>query len=60
MEHGAGAPCDADIPGLEHLERDDRGVDQVPQFVSQEPEALAPACGLSIDAWTDFVRARTR
>ena len=30
MEHGPGAPCDADVPGLEHLEGEDRGVDQVP------------------------------
>ena len=49
MEHGPGAPCDADVPRLEHLEREDRGVDQVPQFVSQEPEALAPARGLSVE-----------
>ena len=49
MEHGSGAPGDADIPRLEHLERDDRGVDQVPQFMGQEPEPLAPARGLSIE-----------
>ena len=49
MEHRAGAPCDADVPGLEHLERDDRGVHQVAQFVREEPEALAPARGLSIE-----------
>ena len=49
MEHGAGAPGDADIPRLEHLERDDRGVDQVPQFMREEPEALAPACGLAVE-----------
>ena len=41
MEHGAGAPGDADIARLEHLEREDRGVDQVPQLVREEPEALA-------------------
>ena len=49
MEHGPGAPCDSNIPRLENLERDDRGVDQVPQFMSQEPEALAPARGFSIE-----------
>ena len=49
MEHGPGAPCDANIPRLEHLERHDRGVEQVPQFMSQEPRALAPARGLSIE-----------
>ena len=49
MEHRPGASCDSDIPSLENLERDDRGVDQVSQFMSQEPEALAPARGLSID-----------
>ena len=30
MEHGPGAPCDANIPILENLERDGRRVDQVP------------------------------
>ena len=49
LEHRPGAPCDSHIPRLEHLERDHRGVDQVPQFMSQEPEALAPARGLSIE-----------
>ena len=49
MEHGARAPCDADVPRLENLERHDRGVDQVPQFMSEEPEALAPAGGFSVD-----------
>ena len=49
MEHGPGAPCDANIPRLEHLERDDRGVDQVPHFMSQEPEPLVSSRGLSIE-----------
>ena len=49
MEHRPGASCDSNIPGLENLERDDRGVDQVSQLMSQEPEALAPARGLSIE-----------
>ena len=49
MEHGPGAPGDADISRLEHLEREDRGVDQVPQLMRQEPEALAPARGLSVE-----------
>ena len=60
MEHGPGASRDSDIPRLEHLEREDRGVDQVPQFMSQESEALAPARGSLRRGWTDFVRARTR
>ena len=39
----------AHIPYLEHLERDDRGVDQVAQFMREEPEALALACRLSVE-----------
>jgi len=42
-------PCNSNIPRLENLEREDRGVDQVPQFMSQEAEAIAPARGLSIE-----------
>ena len=49
MEHGPRAPCDANVPRLENLERHDRGVDQVPQFMSQQPDPLAPARGLSIE-----------
>ena len=56
----AGAPCDSNIPRLENLEREDRGVGQVSQFMSQEPEALACASGFSIEGRTDVVRARTR
>jgi len=37
------------IPCLEHLERDDRGVDQVAQFMREEPQALALACRLSVE-----------
>ena len=40
MEHRPGAPCDPDVAGLDHFERDHRGVDQVPQLVSEEPEPL--------------------
>ena len=50
MEHSAGAPADANIPRLQNLERHDRRVDQVPHFMSEEPEAFAPACRLPIDA----------
>ena len=50
MEHRAGTPTDANVPGLENFERHDRGVRQVPQFMGEEAEALAPACGFSIDA----------
>ena len=60
MEHGPGAPCDANIPGLEHLERHDRGVDQVPQFMSEEPERARSRARPLHRGWTDFVRARTR
>ena len=49
MEHGAGAPCHANISRLQNLERHDRGVEQVAQFMSQEPSALAPTRGLSIE-----------
>ena len=50
MKHRPGAPRHANIPRLQHFERHERGVHQVPQFMGQEPEALAPACGLAIDA----------
>ena len=50
MEHGPGAPRDSDIARLEHLKRDHRGVGQIAQFMSKEPEAFVPASGLSIDA----------
>ena len=60
MEHGPGAPCDANISRLENLERQDRGVEQVAQFMSQEPRALAPTRGLSIEGQTDFVHVRIR
>ena len=49
IEHGAGAAGDADVSGLEHVERDDRRVGQISQFVREEPEALAVARRLSID-----------
>ena len=50
MEHRAGAPGHPNIARLENLERHDRGVHQIPQFMSEEPEALARACRLFIDA----------
>ena len=49
MEHRSGAPCDSDVPGLEHLERDHRGMDQVPQFMGKEPEPLVLATALSVE-----------
>src|SRR5690242_4583534 len=49
IEDGRRAACDANIPFLEHLEREDRGVGQVPQFVGEESEPLAPTCGFSIE-----------
>ena len=49
MEDGSGASCGADIARLQNLERHDRGVEQVAQFMSQEPRALTPTRGLSIE-----------
>ena len=46
VEHRPGAPCDPDVPGLDHFERDHRGMDQVPQLVSEEPEPLVLATGV--------------
>jgi hypothetical protein len=48
MEDGAGTPGHADVSGLEDLERDDRGVSQISQFVREEPEALVGARRFSI------------
>ena len=50
MKHGARAPRRRDVTRLQNLECHDRRVHQVPQFMGEEPEAFAPACGLSIDA----------
>ena len=49
MEDVSGASCDANISRLQNLERHDRGVEKVPQFMSQEPRALAPTRGFSIE-----------
>ena len=49
MEDGPGASRDPHISGLEHLKSKDRGVGQVAQFMSEEPEAFAPARGLSVE-----------
>ncbi len=48
MEHGPCTPGDADVSCLENLEGHDRGVDQVPQFVRKESEALASAVSPSM------------
>ena len=50
MQHGAGASPDANIPGLQDLERHERRVQQVPQFMGEEPEPFGPACGFAVDA----------
>ena len=50
MQHGSRAASDANISRLEHFERHDRGVEQVPHFMSQEPRALIPARRLSIES----------
>ena len=47
MDHSRGAPSDSDVPSLEYLERDNRGVEQVPQFMSEEPSALVPSRGFT-------------
>ena len=49
MEDGPGASRDSHIPRLEHLECKDRGVGQVPQFMSEESEAFAPARALPVE-----------
>jgi hypothetical protein len=33
MDHGSGTTSDANIPRSEHVERDDRGVGQIPQLL---------------------------
>ncbi len=50
MEHRARAPADSNIPGLENVKRDDRGVGQVPQFMSQEPQPLTSARVFAIES----------
>ena len=50
MEHVPRAPANANISCLENLERDDRGVVQVPQFMREELEGLAPACRFAAGA----------
>ena len=50
MEHSARTPADTNFPCLENLERHHRRVHQVPQFMSEVPEAFAPAGRRSIDA----------
>src|SRR5690242_43746 len=48
MENRSGAAGDADISRLEDLEREERGMSQVSQFVREIPEPFAGPCGLSI------------
>jgi hypothetical protein len=40
MQHGPCTSSDGNISRLEHFERSDRRVEQVPHFVSQKPSAL--------------------
>ena len=40
MKHRTGTARDPGVARLEHFERDDRGVNQIPQFMSQEAELL--------------------
>src|SRR4029453_6002634 len=49
MEDGSGASCDANVSRLQNFERHERGVEHVSQFMSQEPRALAPTRGFSIE-----------
>jgi hypothetical protein len=64
MEHGSGAPCDSHVPRLENLECEDGDADQIPQFMSHEPELLAPARDLSVESglilFAAVLRDRTR
>ena len=48
MQHSPRASADTNISRLEHFEREDRRVEQVPHFMSQEPCPLVPSRGLSI------------
>lgn len=49
MEHGGGTPGHANVAGFQHVERQDRRVDQVPHFMREEPEALVSPRGLALD-----------
>src|SRR5712691_1039504 len=48
VEHRPGAPGDSNVPRLDHLERDHRGMDQVAQFMSKESEPFVVASGFSL------------
>jgi hypothetical protein len=48
-EHLASAPTDSDISGLENVKRQERRIQQVPQFMREEAEALIPARRLSVE-----------
>ena len=50
MQHRAGAAPHANISGLQHLERHERRVQQVSQFMGEKSEPFGPACGFAIDA----------
>ena len=43
IEDAPGAPPDADVSRLEHLERDDRRVHEIPQFMDEEPHPFVVA-----------------
>src|SRR5690606_36929051 len=46
LDRPCGASSDSDVPSLKYLERNNRGVEQVPQFMSEEACALVPSRGL--------------
>ena len=48
MKDSAGTPGDANIPRLQHFERHERGVCQVPQLMGEKAEALVAARGLAV------------
>jgi hypothetical protein len=50
MKHSTRAACHPNIPRLQNLERHERRIHQVPQFMGEEPEALAPAGRFPVDA----------
>lgn len=50
MEDPRGTPSDSDVPCLEYVECNNRSVEQVPQFMSEELRALVSSRGLAIES----------
>jgi hypothetical protein len=49
MEHRPSAAGDADVSGFHDVERDERGIEQVAQFMRKEPEPHVLAIGVAVD-----------